>query len=374
MDTATVSVPRRPELVSEPSPLKADRARKLTVEALYTLSENGRKASLLNGGNGRAVQQLTVEVPANRLHLVTVDAEGLARLKLRPRYDVKPDGHVVQIDAPPIYDQPPTIDELFMAAAKNHELERAYFAQRSTRARRRDAQHDVRAQAAQTFLTDPDQRALLHPPPSPKRCYMATAQGRLLFDADRDEGAARDVPAEAHRRFRADERARRERNTQERARRLALHEEKTHFIAEWIATKGTPEQQARQAAGMLPMAEAIEGIGDEAFTAFREWPLYVRDGAAMLQARLRQHPQYHRAVVTPLDLAVTDEDAAEATADQWARAQEARAILADATVTLRTHRLTWRRHPEAPTLTLHGLLVVRNVGPLVLRREFAVPQ
>src|SRR6185503_4679474 len=320
MDTATVSVLRRPELVSDATPLKAESARTLTVEALYTLSENGRKASLLNGGNGRAVQQLTVDVPGNRLHLVTVDAEGIARLKLRPRYDVKLDGHVVQIDAAPIYDQPPTIDELFMAAAKNHELERAYFAQRSTRGRRRDAQHDVRAQAAQTFLTDPDQRALLHPPPSPKRCYVATAQGRLLFDADRDEGAARDVPAEAHRRFRADERARRERNTQERARRLALHEEKKRFIAEWIATKGTPEQQARQAAGMLPMAEAIEAIGDEAFAPFREWPLYVRDGAETLQARLRQYPQYHRAVVTPLDLAVTDEDAAEATADQWARA------------------------------------------------------
>jgi hypothetical protein len=374
MDTATVSVLRRPELVSDATPLKAESARTLTVEALYTLSENGRKASLLHGGNGRAVQQLTVEVPANRLHLVSVDAEGTARLKLRPRYDVKPDGHVVQIDAAPIYEQPPTIDELFMAAAKNHELERAYYAQRSTRARRRDAQHDLRAQVAQTFLTDPAQRALLHPPPSPKRCYIATAQGRLLFDADRDEGAARDVPAEAHRRFRADERTRRERNTQERARRLALHEEKKRFIAEWIAAKGTPEQQARQAAGMLPMAEAIEAIGNEAFAPFREWPLYVRDGAATLQALLRQYPQYHRAVVTPLDLAVTDEDAVEATADQWARAQEARAILADATVTLRTHRLTRRRHPEAPTLTLHGLLVVRNVGPLVLRREFAVPQ
>jgi hypothetical protein len=374
MDTATVSVLRRPELVSEPAPHTAESARQLTVEAMYTLSENGRKASLLHGGNGRAVQQLTVEVPANRLHLVTVDAEGLARLKLRPRYDVKPDGHVVQIDAAPIYDQPPTIDALFLAAAKNHELERAYFAQRSTRARRRDAQHDLRAQVAQTFFTDPAQRALLHPPPSPKRCYIATAQGRLLFDADRDEGAARDVPAEAHRRFRADERTRRERNTQERARRLALHEEKKRFIAEWITTKGTPEQQARQAAGMLPMAEAIEAIGDEAFAPLREWPLYVRDGAATLQALLRQYPQYHRAVVTPLDLAVTDEDAVEATADQWARAEEARAILADATVTLRTHRLTWRRHPEAPTLTLHGLLVVRNVGPLVLRREFAVPQ
>jgi hypothetical protein len=374
MDTATVSVLRRPELVSDATPLKAESARTLTVEALYTLSENGRKASLLHGGNGRAVQQLTVEVPANRLHLVSVDAEGTARLKLRPRYDVKPDGHVVQIDAAPIYEQPPMIDELFMAAAKNHELERAYYAQRSTRARRRDAQHDLRAQVAQTFLADPAQRALLHPPPSPKRCYIATAQGRLLFDADRDEGAARDVPAEAHRRFRADERTLRERNTQERTRRLALHEEKKRFIAEWITTKGTPEQQARQAAGMLPMAEAIEAIGDEAFAPFREWPLYVRDGAATLQALLRQYPQYHRAVVTPLDLAVTDEDAVEASADQWARAQEARAILADATVTLRTHRLTWRRHPDAPTLTLHGLLVVRNVGPLVLRREFAVPQ
>ena len=102
------------------------------------------------------------------------------------------------------------------------------------------------------------------------------------------------MPAEAHRRFRADERARRERNTQERARRLALHEAKKQFIAEWMATKGTPEQQARQAAGMLPMAEAIEGIGDDAFAAFREWPPSVRDGAATLQARLRQYPQYHR--------------------------------------------------------------------------------
>ena len=76
MDTATVSVLHRPELVSDATPLRAESARTLTVEALYTLSENGRKASLLHSGNGRAVQQLTVDVPANRLHLVTVDAEG----------------------------------------------------------------------------------------------------------------------------------------------------------------------------------------------------------------------------------------------------------------------------------------------------------
>lgn len=78
--------------------------------------------------------------------------------------------------------------------------------------------------------------------------------------------------------------------------------------------------------------------------------------------------------ITERDLAVTDENAVQASAAQWARTQEARAILPDASVTLRSHRLTWRRHPEAPALTLYGLLVVRTVGPMVFRREFAVPQ
>src|SRR5688500_4634444 len=102
MDTATVSVLRRPEPVSDATSPKGDAGRKLTVKAVFTLSEGGRKASLLNGGDGRALQQLEVDVPTNRLHLVNVDGEGNAQLKLRPRYDVKPNGHVVQIDTPPV--------------------------------------------------------------------------------------------------------------------------------------------------------------------------------------------------------------------------------------------------------------------------------
>ena len=38
-----------------------------------------------------------------------------------------------------------------------------------------------------------------------------TPKGRLRFDIDRDSGAAKDVPLEAYRRFRADERATKER-------------------------------------------------------------------------------------------------------------------------------------------------------------------
>ena len=45
------------------------------------------KASLFAGGDRHAVQQIALQVPANRLHLVSVDKQGVARLKLRPRFD-----------------------------------------------------------------------------------------------------------------------------------------------------------------------------------------------------------------------------------------------------------------------------------------------
>jgi hypothetical protein len=58
------------------------------------------------------------------------------------------------------------------------------------------------------------------------RRTRAAAQGRVLFDATTDDGLAKEVPAEAHRRFRADLRTRREENLRLRAEQLALHEEK----------------------------------------------------------------------------------------------------------------------------------------------------
>jgi hypothetical protein len=348
--------------------------RTLTVTAIFLLSESGRKALLLDGGDGRELQTIEVDVPANRLHLVVVDPDGKARLKLRPRYEVRPDGRVVQITTPAVYDRPPTMDELFLAAAKNYELERAYVAQGGTRARKRATLREVRAQLADTFLATPEQRARLHPPPEPTRCWLDGPDGRVLFDAKRDEGTARQVPPEAYQRFRADERVRRQRNSQERKRRLAVLEEKNRFVAEWIAAHGTPDQLERQANGLLPFEEAREAIADRAFEPLQDWPRYRRNGAVVLQAHLRRYPEYQDVVITERDLAVADDNAVQATAAQWARVQEARATLPDAIVTLRSHRLTWRGHPEAPALTLYGLLMVRTVGPLLLRREFAVPQ
>ena len=370
METATRTVPSRTatDTGAEPRPT----TQSLRVAARYVLSEEGRKASLLTGGDGRAQQQLMVEVPTTRLHLVTVDADGTARLKLQPRYEAVGD-RVLRHDAPPSYDVPPTIDDLFKDASRNYELERTYRTERSaTRAKRRDADREHRTQLAQMFLSEPTQRAIVHPAPSPKRCFLATARGRVMFETTTDEGPAKELPVEAHRRFRADLRARKERNQQQRTEQLALHEEKKQVVAAWITEHGTAEQQARQAAGVLPMEEAIALMSDHAFAALGDRPLYARDGAERLQRHLRVSGLPDAVVIQP-DLVVAGTDAVKATASQWALVRELQAALPDAKVVLRTHRLTWRRDPNAPPLTLCGVLLTRKAGPFLLRREFAAP-
>lgn len=374
MDNVTAFEQHRQEFGTPLPTATLDANRTLAVTATYLLSEEGRKASLLAGADGRAVQELTVQVPTNRLHLVTVDANGVARLKLRPRYETNAEQHVVRVDAPPTYDSPPGVEDLFRDAARNHQLERAFETERrAAKARRRETDRERRAELATAFLTDPAQRALVHPPPTTKRCYLATERGRVLFDVNTDESPARDVPPEAHRRFRADLRARREDNLQRRAEQLALHEEKKRFVAEWIAVRGTPDQQTRQAAGVLPMEEAIEAITDEAFGALRDRQRYCRDGLDQLQQHLRQLRQYSDVVLTQQDLAVSSAEAKQMTAAQWALVQEIRRSLPEATVTLRVHKLAWKRDPQAPPLILYGVVVTYKVGPFTVRREYAVP-
>jgi hypothetical protein len=357
---------------SKVAPIESARALPVTVS--YLLSEEGRKASLLGGGNGHEVQQLTVQVPANRLHLVTVDKLGNARLKLQPRFELDANQRVVRVDALPTYDAPPSIDDLFRAAARNHELERTYQTQRNVaRAKRLETERELRERIAIAFMNDPSQRALPHPPPTPQRCCIVSEQRRLIFTTEGDLGIAQQVPAEACRRFRADLRAKRERVQQERTAQLALHEEKKRFMAEWIPLHGTQDRQVRQAAGVLPMEEAVQALTDHTFTGIGQRSLYLHDGAERLQSFLRQLPAYSDSVVSQPDLAVTSMNAVKATRTQWAVVQELQAAKADATVTLRIHRLSWKRDPTAPSLTVFGVLVTCKVGPFTVRREYLAP-
>ena len=78
MESVTAFAPRRQEALSSVGVAPVSEAGKaLAVTATYLLSEDGRKASLLAGGDGRARQQLTVNVPVNRSTRVT-------NLKIRP--------------------------------------------------------------------------------------------------------------------------------------------------------------------------------------------------------------------------------------------------------------------------------------------------
>jgi len=372
METVSRFADRQAGSVSTASTPGPEVARTLSVTATYLLSEDGRKASLLVGGDGHAVQQITLQVTANRLHLVSVDKQGVARLKLRPRFERDEERGLVRIDAAPLYDAPPTIDELYRAAAKNHELETAYYAERGAqRSRRSDDDRARRETVAEAFLADKGQRAVAHPPPSPKRCYVITDRGRLLFDIMTDQGIAKEIPPEAHRRFRADLRAKGERDRQSRAEQLALHEEKKGFIADWVAANGTDEQKTRQAAGVLPMAEAIEGITDREFAIDGRLPLYSRDGAERLQTFLRESCGLVETVVGPFDVRVRSSHAVKATAEQWAVVQDIQRRVPDANVVLREHVLSSKQH-ESVSLTVFGVLVTKKHGPFVLRREYVV--
>lgn len=353
-----------------PDPLRAvPSAQAVSVSVVYHLSEAGRKASLVAGGDGKGIQRLTVQVPATRLHLVTVGLSGQARLKLRPHFE-SVDGQVLRHDTPPVFDAPPSLEELFHIAARNHELAREF---RSSRAESRDSYRQRRAEVARAFLADASQRAMVRPVPTPHRCFIATPSGRVMFDAGLDAGPAGDVPREAFRRLRADERARKDEHLKRRAADRALNEEKTRIVAEWVAAHGTEDQRGRYAAGLLPITEVIDALADDAFAQVADVPRYPLDGAERLQAHLRAITGRDAIVVSPSELEIVGAPAPDATAAEWAVMQQLTSRLPDADVKLREHRLSWRRDSTLPGLTVRGVLVTRRVGPFILRREFAVP-
>jgi hypothetical protein len=145
---------------------------------------------------------------------VTVDAEGVAVLKLRPQYRIRDDQTVVRADAPPVYDRPPTVEQLFRDATRNHQREQMPVAERT---QQRGKVAENRQQLAERFLATHEMRAVEYPPPTERRCWLRSNGNLIAFDAKTDRDAARQVPPEAFRRFRQDVRARAERKAAIRA-------------------------------------------------------------------------------------------------------------------------------------------------------------
>lgn len=376
MDATAAVDARRSQTIAHVMPAAStDAVQTLTVTADFHLSEAGRKASLLTGGDGRTEQRVTLTLPVTRLHLVHVDSSGRARLKLRPQFKVNDEQRVIKVKFAPVYDEPPTVGRLVEDAARNHELERAYHAQRSVAvSTKRDRLDDWRTQVAVDFLADPSRRAVAWPAPTPRRCQVATDRGVVHFDARRDHGPAGSVPLEAFRRFEADVRARHTRGAELRAAFDATHAQRLEVMRAWIAEHGSDDQRQRLAAGVLPFDEFLEAFSDTTFAALTCLERYRLDGPARLQTYLREHGGLREAVVAPAELHVQTRLLPTATSEQWAALRRIRIALPDAQVQLRERSLAWATNPASPKLRLTTVLVTMKVGPLSLRREFHVPQ
>ena len=249
METVTRFADRQAGSVSAVSTPGPEVARTLSVTATYLLSEDGRKASLLAGGDGHAVQQIALQVPANRLHLVSVDKQGVARLKLRPRFERDGERGLVRIDAAPAATTRRRQSTNSIGPLRRITNWRAPTMPSASPSARNGvtmtapAARASRKRSLRTRANAPSRIRRRRP----SGATSSPTRGRLLFDVATDQGLAKEVPPEAHRRFRADLRAKEERDRQDRAAQLALHEEKKRFIADWVAANGTDEQKARQA-------------------------------------------------------------------------------------------------------------------------------
>src|SRR5262249_24925508 len=160
----------------------------------------------------------------------------------------------------------------------------------------------------------------------------------------------------------ADLRSRREQNLKARADQLALHQEKKEFAAGWIAAHGTADQQARQAAGVLPIEEAIEAITEYAFLVVAHRRRYIPDAVSRFRAALDSRGERGTAVSSS-DMSINGANAETMTAAQWTVVNEFRTLLPDATVVLRIHRISWRRDPSLSITPAFGVLVTQRVGP-----------
>jgi hypothetical protein len=349
--------------------------RALKVRAEYRLDEAGRKASLLQGGNGQAHQRVVLTLPATRLHLVHVAKDGTAHLKLRPQFRLNDEQRIVLIDARPSFDHVPTTDELLQEAARNHELERGFFGQKTTsRATRREAFGQWLEQTAREFLADQTRRAIAHPAPTARVCQLATSRGPIHVFANSGSTIVRQVPLEAFRRFQNDQRIRHGQASIQREHDMAVDAERRQLMAEWVAEYGTPDQRDRFAAGALPKAEWLAAVTAATFAPLAAMPTYDSNGARTLQDFLRQVPAHASVVVTYADYRVVTKPLTTAAPTQWEWMQWARRLLPSANVHLRERELVWNGDTHAPRHHTITLLVTTKVGPLNLRREFTVPE
>ena len=326
METVTRFAERQAGSVSAVSTPGPEVARTLSVTASYLLSEDGSKASLLAGGDGHAVQQIALQVPANRLHLVSVDKQGVARLKLRPRFEI--DGERASSASTP---------------------------RRCTTRRRRSRNSIGPPRRTTSWRAPTTPSASLSDRNAAMMTEQAARASPKLSSRTRDN-----APSRIHRRRRSAatssptavaccstlRQTRGSRRTFRRRRTgasgLTCGQRKSAIVRiEPRSSRCTKRRSGSSRNGLLPTAprnrRSVRRLACSRWTrrlkasptrrsrSMVGLPLYTRDGAERLQKFLRESSGLVDTVVGPSDVTVRSSHAAKATAAQWAIVQDVQA-------------------------------------------------
>ena len=156
------------------------------------------------------------------------------------------------------------------------------------------------------------------------------------------------------------------RNAPIRATEEQREREKAEYIPRWVAEHGTANQQARQAAGVLPLGEVTDAIEASLFAVLDDEPRYDK-----LQSADAEHTDECDQHDCGLHYSV--DPAATMPAAVWDRLQELKAKLGrdDATFTVRIHQA----ETDCEMITeRYGIRIQIDEGGYEFARQYACPE
>jgi hypothetical protein len=124
---------------------------------------------------------------------------------------------------------------------------------------------------------------------------------------------------------------------------------------------------------VLPIREVVEAIADKAFERLADRAVYKGDGYDHLQHHARQWTGNAELLIPAREFLNFGGLAHSATSAQWDRLQEFQAAVQGAEVRLHRREYIWKRHSGVPILRHFTILVTKQEGPFVLRREYLMP-
>jgi len=303
----------------------------------YYLSEEGRRDSLRNGGDGCRIQTIAGTVANGDLDGFSVSDSGQVSFDMTIdfapwKFDLptgavwsKSDDNQERLEWYVV----PTWDALVTVTKS---LARAW----EDVARQHDEYEEALKETVRKFLADGALRA-----DRLERDYVRV--GKYSFYND-DPTAI-----EARKRWAADQEE--------------LKKQNRATIGEWILRNGTDNQRDRLNAGLLPWAEAYSSAEEYFYRPLADVPLYERFDAGQVCRCNREWDEQ------PCKIKFRSADAIELTAEEWNQFANIKALVPGASFQLRQHHAQCRSGHEEMK---RGVIVKFVLGQLSFKRQYAL--